>query len=176
MHTQRTERTRPRLRRRLASVAVVAVTIPAMMAVTGLSPLAHAGAKEMPVGAAPDTQNIACALSASIGSAWTNPYVVHGHTVTGAGVLVSSPKVFCGAVEWKVFSMTKVCGFWGCNWHQRGQASGGRPNSAEYWRWTSQECRSGTHSYQQIGSWTYTNGWGYPETAWMGSTVRKLTC
>ncbi len=130
----------------------------------------------MPIAITPNVQKIACSAWTNVGSAWTNPYVIHGHTVTGAGVLVSSPKVYCGAVEWKVFSMTKVCGFWGCNWHQKGLPSGGRPDSAEYWRWTSQPCRSGTHSYQQIGAWTYTNGWGYPETSWMGSNVRKLTC
>ena len=70
-----------------------------------------------------------------------------GSSVTSQGSVTQSPDWYCLVESVWLRGQTKVCGFWGCNWHTK--AGSGSDGQESYWSDSvSQDCRSGTHRYR----------------------------
>ena len=67
--------------------------------------------------------------------------------VTSQGSVTQSPDWYCLVESVWLRGQTKVCGFWGCNWHTK--AGSGSDGQESYWSDSvSQDCRSGPHRYR----------------------------
>lgn len=72
---------------------------------------------------------------------------LEGSSVKSTGSVTQTPNWYCLVDQVWLRGQTKVCGFWGCNWHTKASAAhNGRTSS-----WSNsvtQSCRGGTHRYR----------------------------
>lgn len=76
-----------------------------------------------------------------------NTPTLESSSVESTGSVTQTPNWYCLVDQVWLRGQTKVCGFWGCNWHTKANAAhNGRTSS-----WSNsvtQSCRGGTHRYR----------------------------
>lgn len=108
---------------------------------------------------------VSSSLIRSIGGVWYSAF--------SGGPTVSA---YCGSIALRVEAQSKVCGFWGCSYHSRGDwgySSDGRTTSP-WRRYAYQDCREGTHRYRTKTFFQY----GWIQFDWqepIGSTVSSFS-
>ena len=68
-------------------------------------------------------------------------------SVTSTGTVTQFPKWYCLVDSVWLRGQTKVCGFWGCNWHTKASV-GDNGRTSPWSARVSQDCRTGTHRYR----------------------------
>ena len=129
-----------------------------------------------PVGLGSGSVEAACSTSAWVGRYVYTPTFASGQYRSN-GWLTQSPDVYCFGIEWKIFAQTKVCGFWGCNWHTKGDKKANPLYSTSIYLTAYQPCRDGTHTYRTLGTYVYHPPFAnYPQVTTHKSSEPKLTC
>ncbi len=125
----------------------------------------------------------ACSLAATFYVKSRTP-VLEGSSVKTPGSVTQVPNWYCLVEQIWVTGQTKVCGFWGCDWHTK--ATNSHSGRTASWSATAtQNCRSGTHRYRTRSGISYRHVSGLVgiiptntiEHKWVESTVQpEFTC
>lgn len=111
-------------------------------------------------------------------SLWSGQPDFYGssHTLWSYGEVSGNPDIGCGS-KLKVYAQRKVCGFWGCNYHNYGSVGPLAADGGGWWfgAWTSQWCISGTHRYRTVSVLTWPD-WGGEGSALRESGAPEYWC
>lgn len=119
-----------------------AVKLGVCAALVVITSVAVQTADEQPVSA------LGCQLSITRIVTADDPHLA-GSSVNSSGRVVQLPSWYCFVQYVWVRGQTKVCGFWGCNWHTK-RYLGDDGRTSDWSGSVSQDCRTGLHRYRTL--------------------------
>ncbi len=116
-------------------------------------PQVSEGASSLPQGHGYRTAVVACSPAASYAIKADTPSL-KSSSVKSTGSVTQTPNSYCLVDQLWLRGQTKVCGFWGCNWHTKAStSSNGR--ISDWSASVTQDCRGGTHRYRTQTGMSY---------------------